>query len=92
MIQRIPLNPDNKLTDIRISKIFITSDYTMYALVYSEGVYRLYVINLRTYCNMGLVEEFEEAIMERIKEGRNKGETLSRHIELTAPVLVYPQE
>jgi hypothetical protein len=61
----------------------------MYVLTFSEGLFRLYVINLRTYCNMGLVEEFEHAIMERIKAGGKKTETLSRHIEVPAPTLEY---
>jgi hypothetical protein len=89
MIQRIPLDPEGKKTDLRICKIFIASDYNMYVMTYSEGYFHLYAINLRTYANMGLVEEFENAIMERIKAGGNKTETLSRLIKVSEPILEY---
>ena len=41
---------------------------------------------------MGLVEEFEAAIMDRIRNGTNRDETMSRRIEVGEPILEYPQD
>ena len=54
-------------------------------------MFSLYKFNLQTYCNMGRVEEFEEAILER-PEHYKHNETLSRKIVVGKPILTYPQE
>ena len=59
MIQRIPMDPEMQRTDLRICKISISTNYTCYVLAYSELNFMLYQIDLKSYANMGLVEEFE---------------------------------
>ena len=40
---------------------------------------------------MGLVEEFEQAILERIKNGEQADEVLTRKIVVDEPILEYQQ-
>ena len=46
LLQRIPLDPDGYQTDLRICKLFISSEYIMYALTYSQKKFSLYSFNL----------------------------------------------
>jgi hypothetical protein len=49
---------------------------------------------LQTYCNLGRVEEFEKAVMERIERGeRHSNEPLTRQIkcDFRKPILEYDQ-
>lgn len=92
LLQRIPLDPQGESTDLRICKIYISPDYHLYAHTYSEGVFRLFRMDCRTHANMGLVEEFETAVMDRIENGGYSSEPLSRQIIVGEPVLQYPQD
>lgn len=55
VIQRVEMDPEMLRTDLRICKMFISTDYHCYVLAYSEEKFMLYRIDLRSYANMGQV-------------------------------------
>ena len=84
------MDPDLQMTDLRICKIYVSTDYTCYVLTYSDLTFKLYQISLRSYANMELVEEFEQHILSSAYKKRDPDDlAASRQISYGEPILSY---